>query len=248
MEPSTETLSKVEVLPVRGGRRRWPDEVKARIVAETLEPGATVRDVARRYDVHSNQLTGWRRLARDVASRVAGAGYGYGVCAAGGECGGVRRSRGGRRAGGSGSGEGYGPSGRGGAGGPACLTALTFRSAVDVPARFARSQAVGAHFGLAPRKWQSGEIDRMGRISKCGDAMMRTALYEAANSLLIRTTRWSWLKAWAMQVAKRRGMARAKVALARRLAVILHRMWVDGTEFRWSRDGNEAGSVGATAA
>ena len=101
---------------------------------------------------------------------------------------------------------------------------------------------------MAPRKWQSGEIDRMGRISKCGDAMMRTALYEAANSLLIRTTRWSWLKAWAMQVAKRRGMARAKVALARRLAVILHRMWVDGTEFRWSRDGNEAGSVGATAA
>lgn len=132
------------------------------------------------------------------------------------------------------------------------VTAMTFRSAVDVPARFARSQAVGAHFGLTPRKWQSGEIDRMGRISKCGDAAMRTALYEAANSLLIRTTRWSWLKAWAMQVAKRRGMARAKVALARRLAVILHRMWVDGTEFRWSRDGNEiggeAGTVGATAA
>ena len=65
MEPSTGTLSKVEVLPVVGGRRRWPDEVKARIVAETLEPGATVRGVARRYDVHSNQLTGWRRLARD---------------------------------------------------------------------------------------------------------------------------------------------------------------------------------------
>ena len=65
MEASTETLSKVEVLAVRSGRRRWPDEVKARIVAETLEPGATVRSVARRYDVHSNQLTGWRRLARD---------------------------------------------------------------------------------------------------------------------------------------------------------------------------------------
>ena len=65
MEASTETLSKVEVLPVRGGRRRWPDDVKARIVAETLEPGATVRSVARKYDVHSNQLTGWRRLARD---------------------------------------------------------------------------------------------------------------------------------------------------------------------------------------
>lgn len=65
MEPSTGTLSKIEVLPVRGGRRRWPDEVKARIVAETLEPGATVRGVSQRYDVHSNQLTGWRRLARD---------------------------------------------------------------------------------------------------------------------------------------------------------------------------------------
>ena len=65
MEASTETLSQVEVLAVRGGRRRWPDEVKARIIAETLEPGATVRSVARRYDVHSNQLTGWRRLARD---------------------------------------------------------------------------------------------------------------------------------------------------------------------------------------
>ena len=64
-----------------------------------------------------------------------------------------------------------------------------------VPARFARSRAVGPHFGLTPRKWQSGEIDRMGQISKCGDAMMRTALYEAANSMLSRTTRWSWLKA-----------------------------------------------------
>lgn len=117
------------------------------------------------------------------------------------------------------------------------VTALTFRATVDVPARFARSRSVGAHFGLTPRKWQSGEIDRMGRVSKCGDAMMRTALYEAANSMLTRTTRWSWLKAWAMQVAKRCGKRKAKVALARRLGVILHRMWVDGSEFRWTRDG-----------
>ena len=73
------------------------------------------------------------------------------------------------------------------------VTALTFRATVDVPARFARSRAVGAHFGLTPRKWQSGEIDRMGRISRCGDEMMRTALYEAANALLTRTRRWSWL-------------------------------------------------------
>ena len=117
------------------------------------------------------------------------------------------------------------------------VTALTFRVTVDVPARFARSRSVGAHFGLAPRKWQSGEIDRMGRISKCGDSMMRQALYEAANIMIERTTRWSWLKAWAMQVAKRRGKARAKVALARRLGVIMHRMWIDGSTFQWQRDG-----------
>ena len=89
------------------------------------------------------------------------------------------------------------------------VTALTFRATVDVPARFARSRTVGVHFGLTPRKWQSGEIDRMGRISKCGDVMMQTALYDAAHSMLTRTTRWSWLKAWAMQVAKRRGQERA---------------------------------------
>ena len=123
------------------------------------------------------------------------------------------------------------------------VTALTFRATVDVPARFARSRSVGAHFGLTPRKWQSGEIDRMGRISKCGDVMMRTALYDAAHSMLTRTTRWSWLKAWAMQVAKRRGQERAKVALARRLGVIMHRMWTDGSEFRWNR-----GGAGAAAA
>ena len=77
----------------------------------------------------------------------------------------------------------------------------------------------------------------MGRISKCGDSMMRQALYEAANIMIERTTRWSWLKAWAMQVAKRRGKARAKVALARRLGVIMHRMWIDGSTFQWQRDG-----------
>lgn len=83
----------------------------------------------------------------------------------------------------------------------------------------------------------------MGQISKCGDAMMRTALYEAANSMLSRTTRWSWLKAWAMQVAKRRGRKRAKVALARRLGVIMHRIWMDGTEFQWTRVGANAAAA-----
>ena len=65
--------------------------------------------------------------------------------------------------------------------------------------------------------------------------MMRAMLYEAAQSMLVRSTKWSWLKAWAMQVAKRRGKKKAVVALARRLAVILHRIWVDGTEFKWTR-------------
>jgi transposase len=113
------------------------------------------------------------------------------------------------------------------------LVALTFRATVDVPARFARSRAVGAHFGLTPRKHQSGEVDRMGRISKWGDAMMRTALYEAAQVLLTRVKRWCALKAWAAQVSRRRGHKKAIVALARRIGVILHRMWVDGTDFHW---------------
>jgi transposase len=65
--------------------------------------------------------------------------------------------------------------------------------------------------------------------------MMRVMLYEAAQFLLMRATKWSWLKAWAMQIARRCGLKKAIVALARRLAVIMHRIWVDGTEFRWSR-------------
>lgn len=120
------------------------------------------------------------------------------------------------------------------------VVALTFRATVDQPQRFARSKAVGAHFGLAPRRYQSGETDHDGRISKCGDAMMRTALYEAAQVLLTRTQKWSWLKAWGMQVARRRGGKKAIVALARRLAVILHRMWIDAAEFRWRKEVNTA--------
>jgi transposase len=115
------------------------------------------------------------------------------------------------------------------------VVALTYRATVDVPARFKNSKAVGAVFGLTPSRYQSGEIDRAGGISKCGDEMMRVMLYEAAQILLVRSAKWSWLKAWAMQIARRRGMKKAIVALARRLAVIMHRIWVDGTEFRWSR-------------
>jgi len=113
------------------------------------------------------------------------------------------------------------------------VVALTFRATVDVPARFTSSRKVGAHFGLTPRKHQSGEVDRSGRISKWGDAMMRSALYEAAQVLLTRVKRWSALKAWAAQVSRRRGHKKAIVALARRIGVILHRMWIDGTEFHW---------------
>ncbi len=115
------------------------------------------------------------------------------------------------------------------------VVALTYRATVDVPARFRNSRAVGAIMGLTPYKYQSGESDRTGAISKCGDEMMRMMLYEAAQIMLVRSTRWSWLKAWAMQIARRRGLKKAIVALARRLAVIMHRIWIDGTEFRWTR-------------
>src|SRR5476651_1917357 len=116
------------------------------------------------------------------------------------------------------------------------VVALTYRATVDVPARFRKSKSVGAVFGLTCAKHQSGESERSGRISRCGDEMMRVMLYEAAQVMLTRTNKWSWLKVWAMQIARRRGKKRAIVALARRLAVIMHRIWVDGTEFRWTRD------------
>src|ERR1700745_3798136 len=116
------------------------------------------------------------------------------------------------------------------------VVALTYRATVDVPARFRRSKSVGAVFGLTCSRDQSGERDHPGAISRCGDEMMRAMLYEAAQSMLVRSTRWSWLKAWAMQIPKRRGMKSEIVALARRLAVIMHRIWVDGTEFRWTRE------------
>jgi transposase len=116
------------------------------------------------------------------------------------------------------------------------VVALTYRVTVDVPARFRSSKAVGAVFGLTPSKYQSGQNERTGGISRCGDEMMRMMLYDAAQSMLVRSAKWSWLKAWAMKIARHRGMKKAIVALARRLAVIMHRMWVDGTEFRWTRE------------
>ena len=115
------------------------------------------------------------------------------------------------------------------------IVALTFRACVDNPSRFSRSKSVGAHYGLTPRLYQSGETARSGRISRCGDAMLRTALYEAALVLLTgRRDQWSTLKAWGVRVARRRGMQKAIVAVARKLAIVLHRMWRDETDFRWS--------------
>ena len=120
--------------------------------------------------------------------------------------------------------------------GVGAIVAITFRSGVDDPTRFKRSRDVGPHFGLTPRKYQSGELDVTGSITKVGDRMVRTALYEAASVMLTRTVRISPLKSWALGVAKRRGTKKARVALARKLGVILHRMWIDGTSFRWSAE------------
>ena len=89
---------------------------------------------------------------------------------------------------------------------------------------------------MTPRKYASGEIDRNGAISKSGDRLAREALFLAAHSLLTRVTRWSALKAWGTAIAKRRGLRRATVAVARKLAVIMHRMWAGDSEFHWSRD------------
>lgn len=116
------------------------------------------------------------------------------------------------------------------------LVAVTFTSAVGDPGRLGRPKAVGAHFGLTPKKCQSGETDVTGGITRAGDVMVRAALHEAANALLSHTARLPSLNRWALGVARRRGLKRAKVALARKLAAALHRMWVDGTTFRWGRE------------
>jgi transposase len=115
------------------------------------------------------------------------------------------------------------------------IVALTYVAAMDDPGRFRSSKAVGAHFGLTPKRYQSGETDVTGRISKVGDAGVRTALYEAANVILTRPVKGSALKGWAARIANRAGLRKAKVALARKLAVVLHRMLVDGTPFAAER-------------
>jgi len=115
------------------------------------------------------------------------------------------------------------------------IVAITYKSGLDDPHRITKSKNAGPLFGLTPRKYKSGETDITGGITRAGDEMVRTALYEAANILLSSRTRFSALKRWGLEVAKRRGNKRAKVAVARKLAVILHRMWIDGTTFRWTK-------------
>jgi len=117
------------------------------------------------------------------------------------------------------------------------VTALTYKAGVDDPSRFKRSRTVPAHFGLTPRRFQSGEIDIDGHISRCGDKDVRCTLYTAANAMMTRSSKWSSLKAWGMHKAKTRGHRRAVIAVARKLAVILHRMWVDETQFNWGIEG-----------
>jgi len=113
------------------------------------------------------------------------------------------------------------------------VVALAFRTGVDDVHRFAKSRLVGVHFGLTPRKYASGRIDRDGHITKCGDAMVRAYLFEAAHSILARLRKPCALRGWALELAQRTSSKHAKVALARRLAAILHRMWLTGEPFRW---------------
>jgi transposase len=113
------------------------------------------------------------------------------------------------------------------------VVALAFRTGIDDVHRFAKSRLVGVHFGLTPRKYASGRIDRNGRITKCGDTMVRGYLFEAANSILARLRKACELRDWALQIAKKTSPKNAKVALARRLAILLHRMWLTGEAFRW---------------
>lgn len=115
--------------------------------------------------------------------------------------------------------------------GVGAIVGLTYASAIDDPRRFKSSKMVGAHFGMTPKKYQSGETDYTGHISKIGDSSVRTALYEAAHVILTRAVKGSALKSWAARLAKRAGLKKATVALARKLAVIMHRMLVDGTPF-----------------
>ncbi|WP_137157437.1 IS110 family transposase [Rhizobium sp. FKL33] len=117
--------------------------------------------------------------------------------------------------------------------GVGAITAVTYVTTIDDPARFERSRDVGPHLGLTPKKYASGETDRNGGISKSGDAGMRTTLYQASLALLTRSKKPSAIRKWGLSIAKRRGLRRAIVAVSRKLAIVMHRVWADGTEYRW---------------
>jgi transposase len=114
------------------------------------------------------------------------------------------------------------------------IIALSFVTAVDNPLRFSNDEDIGAYFGLTPKQHQSGETDYQEGISRLGNSMTRVHLVQAATILLSSSKKWSTLRAWGMKVAKRRGFNRARIAVARKLAIILHRMWINEQDFRWS--------------
>jgi transposase len=113
------------------------------------------------------------------------------------------------------------------------VTALSFRHTIDEPSRFRSAATVGADLGLTPRRKQSGEMDVSGHVSRWGDRLLRSYLVEAASVLMLRTKPWCALKAWGLRLAKRAGMKKAQVAVARKLARVWHGIWVDGTTFEW---------------
>ena len=128
------------------------------------------------------------------------------------------------------------------------IVALSFVTAIDVPERFSKSDDIGAYFGLTPRQYQSGETAVRGDISRLGNSMTRSQLVQAATVLLASSKKWSTLRAWGMKVAKRRGFNKARIAVARKLAIVLHRMWINQQDFRWSnKDTTEQESAGAAA-
>ena len=119
------------------------------------------------------------------------------------------------------------------------IAALTFKSAIDDPTRFKKSRTVAAHFGLTPRRYQSGEHDNPGRISKAGDGNVRAALCASSNAMLVRNIGGSQIKSWGLRLMRTKGKRRAVVAVARKRAVILHRMWIDGTNCRQEQVGEQ---------
>lgn len=120
--------------------------------------------------------------------------------------------------------------------GVAVVTALTFRHTIDDPSRFRSAADVGAYLGLTARRKQPSETNIDGRVSRWGDRLLRTYLYEAANVLMHRTQKWSTLRSWGARLSKRTGMKKARVAVARKIAVLLHCIWVDGTSFEWGSE------------